>query len=303
MAATGVWLTPSQAFAAAQGIVDRIKAAAAEAPITVHRLRGDVAVLEGSGGNIVVLLRPDGKLLVDAGISVSQRQLGAALAALGPQPVTHVINTHWHFDHANGNEWLSRFSPTIIAHENTRRHLSSMQRVEDWDFDFAPLPPAALPGEVFAAEHTLTLKGNTISMRHYGPAHTDSDIAVRLVEADILHVGDTFWNGVYPFIDYSTGGSIDGSIRAAEANLAATNDRTVVIAGHGAPVSNRAGLLAYRDMLVGIRDRVAALKRQGMSVTEIVAAKPTADWDANWGGFVIDPAFFTRLVAHGVSDA
>ena len=180
--------------------------------------------------------------------------------------MTHVINTHWHFDHANGNEWLSSLSPRIIAHENTRKHLAMTQRVEDWNYDFAPLSAAALPTELFSQEHTVALKGNTIALSHYGAAHTDSDIAVRFVEADILHAGDTFWNGVYPFIDYSTGGSIDGSIRAAEANLAATTDRTVIIPGHGQPVSNRAELQAFHDMLVGIRGKVAALKRQGMTV-------------------------------------
>lgn len=175
-----------------------------------------------------------------------------------------------------------------------------MQRVEDRDYDFAPLPAAALPTEVFAAEHTLALKGSTIALSYYGAAHTDSDIAVRFVEADILHTGDIFWNGVYPFIDYLTGGSIDGSSRAAEANLAATNDRTIIIPGHGRPVSNRAELQAFRDMLVGVCTEVAALKRQGMPLAQIIAAKPTAAWDAKWGGFVIDPALFTRLVAAGV---
>jgi glyoxylase-like metal-dependent hydrolase (beta-lactamase superfamily II) len=280
--------------------VDVIKAAAARAPIQVHPLRGGVSVLEGSGGNIAVLTGREGKVLVDAGIAVSRPQLAAALAAIGPGPVTHLINTHWHFDHANGNEWLSELGPTIIAHENTPRHLAVTQRVEDWSYDFAPLPARALPTELFAKDRTLRLNGSTLALNYYGPAHTDSDISVRFTEADILHAADTFWNGSYPFIDYSTGGSIDGSIRAAEANLAATTDATIIIAGHGQPVGTRAELLAFRDMLVGIRDNVAALKRQGRSLDEIVAARPTAAWDAVWGRFVIEPALFTKLVYEGV---
>src|SRR3954470_12421871 len=294
------WLTPSQAYAEALGIVEGIKSAAATTPISIHQLRGNIAVLEGSGGNVTVLSGPDGKVLIDAGIAVSRPQVATALAAIGPEPVTHLINTHWHFDHTNGNEWLHELGPKILAHENARKHLLTTQRVEDWSYDFQPLSALALPTDVFADERTLTLNATTILLRYYGPAHTDSDISVYFREADVLHAGDTFWNGVYPFIDYSTGGSIDGSIRAAEANLAATTDRTVIIPGHGQPVSNRAELQAFHDMLVGIRGKVAALKRQGMSVAEIVAAKPTADWDAKWGGFVIDPAFFTRLVAEGV---
>jgi glyoxylase-like metal-dependent hydrolase (beta-lactamase superfamily II) len=231
---------------------------------------------------------------------VSRPQVVAALAALGPEPVTHLINTHWHFDHTDGNAWLHELSPTIIAHENTHRHLSTTQRVEDWDFDFAPLPAAALPTEVFATDRRLIFNGTNVTLRYYGPAHTDSDISVYFEEPDVLHVADTYWNGVYPFIDYSTGGSIDGSIRAAEANLALANENTIVIPGHGVPVSDRAGLQRFRDMLVTVRDRVAALKAQGRSLEEIVAARPTAAFDEVWGQFVITPALFTRLVHEGV---
>jgi glyoxylase-like metal-dependent hydrolase (beta-lactamase superfamily II) len=300
LATKGVWLTPAQAFVAAQDIVALIKSEAAKAPIATHRLRGDVVVLEGSGGNIAVLTGRDGKTLVDAGIAVSHPQVAAALAELGAEPVTHLINTHWHFDHANGNEWLGESHPQIVAHENTRKHLATMQRVEDWYYDFPPLSAAALPTDVFATEKTLRLNGTTLTLKYYGPAHTDSDISVYFTESDILHTGDTFWNGIYPFIDYSTGGSIDGSIRAADANLAATTDATIIIPGHGQPVSNRTQLRDFRDMLVGIRDKVTAQKSQGKTLEETVAAKPTAAYDARWGNFVIGPALFTKLVYQGV---
>jgi glyoxylase-like metal-dependent hydrolase (beta-lactamase superfamily II) len=292
--------TPREVFAKAQGIVDTIRTAAANAPIQVHRLRGNVSLLEGSGGNIAVLTGPDGKLLVDAGIGVSRPQLTKALAGLGPEPVTHLINTHWHFDHADGNAWLHEAGAAILAHENARKHLLSAQRVEDWDFDFPAAPPGAIPGEIFATDHTVQSNGATLALRYYGPAHTDSDISVTFVEADIVHTADIYWNGIYPFIDYSTGGSIDGTIRGAEATLAATTDTTIIVPGHGRPVSNRAELQAYRDMLVTVRDKVAALKRQGRSLEEIVAARPTAAYDAKWGQFVIGPDFFTRLVHEGV---
>jgi glyoxylase-like metal-dependent hydrolase (beta-lactamase superfamily II) len=300
IAATGAGLTPAQAFVQAQDIVAFIKSEAAKAPIATHRLRGNVVVLEGSGGNIAVLTGGDGKTLVDAGIAVSRPQVAAALAGLGPEPVTHLINTHWHFDHANGNEWLHEFSPQIVAHENTRKHLAKMQRVEDWSFDFPALSPRALPTDVFASEKTLRLNGTTLALKYYGPAHTDSDISVYFTESDILHTGDTFWNGIYPFIDYSTGGSIDGSIGAADANLAATTDKTIIIPGHGQPVSNRSELQDFRDMLVGVRENVATLKSHGKSLEDTVAAKPTAAYDAKWGNFVIGPALFTRLVYEGV---
>ncbi len=299
-AAAGGWLTPREAFAEARGLVSLIKDSAAVSPIVTHKLRNNISVFEGSGGNVAVLTGSDGKVLIDAGISVSRPQITKALADLGNEPVTHLINTHWHFDHADGNDWLNSIGAKIIAQENTRKHLSEVQRVEDWDYNFLAHSPGGIPSEVFAKEHRLKLNGSTIDLKYYGPAHTDSDISVTFTEANVVHVADTFWNGIYPFIDYSTGGSIDGTIAASDANLAATNDDTIIIPGHGKPVSNKAELKEFRDMLVSVRENVAALKRQGRSRDETVAAKPTAAFDAKWGQFVIDGGFFTRLVYEGV---
>src|SRR5262245_30457712 len=299
-AATGGWLSPAQVFAEARELVELIRSEAAKAPIQVHRLRGNVSVLEGSGGNVAVLTGRDGKALIDAGITGSRPRIVEALASLSSDPVKHLINTHWHFDHTDGNEWLHGEGAAILAHENTRKHLVMAQRVEDWDFDFPPSPPGAIPTDVFATDRTISVNGSTLALKHYEPAHTDSDISVNFTDADIIHVADTFWNGIYPFIDYSTGGHIDGTIRATDANLAATTDRTIIIPGHGKPVSNRSELKAYRDMLVAVRENVARLKRQGRSLDEIVAAKPTAAYDAKWGQFVIDPGLFTKLVYEGV---
>ena len=300
LAASGGWLSPRAAYAEARGLVTLIKDSAAKSPIAVHKLRNNISVLEGSGGNVAVLTGPDGKLLVDAGIEVSKTQMAKALGELGSDPVSHLVNTHWHFDHTDGNAWLNAAGAKIIAHENTRKHIAGIQRVEDWDYNFLPLPPGAAPTDVFSLEKNLTINGETIDLKYYGPAHTDSDISVTFRKADILHAGDTFWNGIYPFIDYSTGGSIDGTIAASDANLAASTDKTIIIPGHGTPVSNRTELQQWRDMLVGIRDKVANLKAKGMSRDEAVEAKPTKDFDARYGQFVIDPGFFTRLVYQGV---
>jgi glyoxylase-like metal-dependent hydrolase (beta-lactamase superfamily II) len=299
LAATGGWLTPRQAFAEARGLVSLIKDSAAASPIVTHKLRNNISVLEGSGGNVAVLTGPDGKVLIDAGIGVSRPQMTKALDALGAGPITHLVNTHWHFDHTDGNTWLNAAGAKIIAHENTRKHIAGIQRVEDWDYNFLPLPAGGLPTEVFSTEKNLRLNGASIALKYYGSAHTDSDISVTFGEADIVHVADTFWNGIYPFIDYSTGGSIDGMIAASDANLAATTNSTIIIPGHGKPVSNRAELQEWRDMLVAVRDNVARLKKKGMSRDETVAAKPTIAFDAKFGNFVIDPGFFTRLVYEG----
>jgi glyoxylase-like metal-dependent hydrolase (beta-lactamase superfamily II) len=276
-----------------------IRNAAGTAKIKVTKLRGNVSMLEGSGGNITLLTGRDGKVLVDAGITASRPQITEALASLSDDPVKHLINTHWHFDHTDGNGWLHSVGAEITAHENTRKHLSVTTRVEDWNFTFPPSPAGALPTKLFNAEQTLHLNGATLALKYYPPAHTDSDISVHFTDADIIDVADTFWNGHFPFIDYSTGGSVDGMIRAAEANVATVTDRTIVIPGHG-PIGNKSQLIEFRDMLVSVRDKVSTLKKQGKSLEEVVAAKPTADYDGKWGGFVIDGNFFTRLVYAGV---
>src|SRR6266446_8663804 len=218
VATTGVWLMPRRLFAVAESPVITIRNAAATAKITTHKLRGNVSTLEGSGGNIAVLTGSDGKLLVDAGITASRRALSEALANISSDPVTHLINTHWHFDHTDGNEWIHSEGAEITAHENTRKHLSENTRVDGWNFTFPPSPPGALPTKLFNRDRTLRINGEHVQMQHYAPAHTDSDISVEFMNTNILHVGDTWWNGYYPFIDYNTGGSIGGMIQAAEAN-------------------------------------------------------------------------------------
>jgi glyoxylase-like metal-dependent hydrolase (beta-lactamase superfamily II) len=276
-----------------------IRGAAATAKITIQKLHGNVSVLEGSGGNIAVLTGRDGKLLVDAGITASRPRITEALATISSDPVKHLINTHWHFDHTDGNEWVHSIGAEISAHENTRKHLSTNTRVEGWSFTFPPSPSGALPTRVLGNDLQLPLNGTTVVLAYYGPSHTDSDISVHFTDADILHAGDTWWNGHFPFIDYSTGGSIAGTIRAAEANVARVTDQTLIIPGHG-PVGGKSQLIEFRDMLVAIRDKVAARKGQGKSLDGVVAAHPTAAYDEKWGGFVIDGRTFTSLVYVGV---
>lgn len=292
-------LAPRSLFAQLDGLVENAFKEAATAKITVQTLRRNISVLLGAGGNIALLTGPDGKLLVDAEIVSARPNVSAALASINADPIKQLINTHWHFDHTGGNEWLHEAGASILAQENTRKHLSKDTRVEGWHYTFPAAPAGAIPSTVFTEDHTLHVNGATLILKHYLPAHTDSDISVHFAEADIFHTGDTFWNRNYPFIDYSTGGSIDGTIRAAEANLAKVGDKTIIIPGHGA-VGGKADLFLFRDVLVEIRDKVAALKKQGRSLDEIVAAKPTASTDAEWGDGFISQKRFIGLVFEGV---
>jgi glyoxylase-like metal-dependent hydrolase (beta-lactamase superfamily II) len=221
------------------------------------------------------------------------------LAGISDQPVKYLINTHWHFDHASGNEWGHGSGATIIAHRNTKKNLTKTIRVEDWNYTFPAAPKGALPTVVFEQEHTMQMNGKTLKMQYYGPAHTDSDISVHFQNADVLHVADTWWNGHYPFIDFNTGGNIRGMQRAADANVKRVSDKTIIVPGHG-PVGNKAQLIEYRDMLGEVTTKVEALKKQGLSLKEAVARKPIKAYDNKWGKFVINGDFFANLVYRSV---
>jgi len=262
-------------------------------------VRGGLFVLEGSGGNVTVLSAPNEKLMVDAGISYSKASMKIALTSISSAPPRYLINTHYHWDHTDGNEWVHQLGATIIAQENTLKRLSVDTRVDDWEWTFPTSPAAARPTVLMTTDKTMKFHGTTIKMKYYGPCHTDSDISVYFVEPDVLATGDTFWNGYYPFIDNENGGSIDGMIRAAKANVSNVREHTIVVPGHG-PIGDRADLIAFQDMLVAIRENVAHLKSEGKSRDEIIALKPTAAFDAKWGGFVLDGAFFTRIVYDGL---
>jgi glyoxylase-like metal-dependent hydrolase (beta-lactamase superfamily II) len=301
--AAAAYLTPRALFAQ-QGaqppaMVVQARADAAKAKITTQKLRGNVSVLIGSGGNIAVLPGPQGKLLVDTGISTSRPQITDALTAISADPIEHLINTHWHYDHTDGNSWIHSVGATIIAHEKTRFRLSNPQTIVLFNATFPALPADALPTLLFTDEHLLTTNGETLHLQHYDPAHTDTDISVHFTGADVLHTGDTWFNGAYPFIDYSTGGHIDGMIRATKRNLATGTDSTIIIPGHG-PVGNKMQLSDSYDMLTAIREKIAALKQQGKSADEAVAAKPTAQFDDRFAKGFVTPEMFVKLVYQGV---
>jgi glyoxylase-like metal-dependent hydrolase (beta-lactamase superfamily II) len=271
----------------------------AEGDIVTQTLRGNASVLMGSGANIVVLSGDHGKFLVDAGISVSEAKVRAALNEISPSPVTYVVNTHWHWDHTDGNGWMQQSGATIIAHQNTLKHLSQATHVDDWNWTMPPVPAGARPTILVGDGTTFIFAGDTIHVDHYGPAHTDGDVAVYFEKADVLALGDTFWNGNYPFIDNQDGGNINDAIKWADKTIERITDKTIVVPGHG-PVGTRAQLIEFRNMLATVRDNVAALKRQGKSLDEVIAAKPSAAFDEKWGLFVIDPAHFIRLVYAGL---
>jgi glyoxylase-like metal-dependent hydrolase (beta-lactamase superfamily II) len=296
-AAAAAPLVPCSLFAQQpQDFLTKARAANANNKITATPLRRNVTFLGGAGGNIAVLTAKEGKLLVDSGYAPCQSQLSAALAAINADPIQVLINTHWHFDHTDGNDWMHSAGATIWAHENTRYRMSSTQNIVAYHAIIPPAPTGALPTILVNSYRHLSDGTSTLKLTHYDPAHTDTDLSVHFTEADILHCGDTFWNGFYPFIDYSSGGNINGMIIATEQNLATAGADTIIIPGHG-PLGNKAQLTEFRDMLVGSRDNIAKLKKEGKSLDETVAAKPTAAYDEKWGK---KPEAFIGYVYQGV---
>jgi glyoxylase-like metal-dependent hydrolase (beta-lactamase superfamily II) len=208
--------------------------------------------------------------------------------------VRFVTNTHWHGDHTGGNENMGKTGAILVAHENVRKRMSVEQFNAAMDRKTPASPEAALPVVTFTDTVTFHWNGDEIRVAHVAPAHTDGDAYIRFVKADVVQMGDLLFNGGYPFVDVSSGGRIDGVIAAADQVLAASGEKTRIIPGHG-PLAARADLQTYRDMLKTVRDRIARLKAEGRSRDEVIAAKPTAEYDAKWGTGFMKPEMFTGL--------
>ncbi len=206
-----------------------------------------------------------------------------------------MVNTHYHGDHTGGNENLGEAGALLVAHENVRRRMAAGTFMKAFNRQVEPAPDGALPVVTFSDAVSFHWNGEEIRVFFVGPAHTDGDSIIHFVKADVFHMGDTLFNGMYPFIDVSAGGRIDGMIAAADRILKVADDKTRLIAGHG-PVATKADLQAYRDMLAQVRDRVAKLKAEGKTAEQIVAAKPTADLDEKWGGGFMEPDNWVGLV-------
>jgi len=269
------------------------RAQTAAVPIEALKLSDTLTMLSGPGGNVVVLNGPDGKIVVDTFVQGVWPALKQRLDAMGNAPIKLVIDTHWHFDHTDNNESFRNAGAGVLAHENTRKRLSESNDLLGMHFN--PAPAAARPTDTFTQTRTMQANGERVDLGYIPPAHTDTDIYIHYTRANVLHLGDVFFNGMYPFIDASTGGSINGMITGTERMLKMANDTTKVVPGHG-PLGDRPALTKYRDVLVTVRDRVRKLKEAGRSVQDVVTAKPTADLDATWGKGFMQPDVFVTIV-------
>ena len=273
-------------------------------PLETQRLGEDLTMLSGPGGSVVVLNGPDGKFVVDTFVAPAWPRLRKALDGLGNAPVKYVIDTHWHFDHTDNNAHLHAAGATVLAHENTKKRMTEphvlpvLYRGPNGalvDVHVPPSPVEALPQQTFRASYKLQANGETLALQHVPAAHTDTDIYVHFEEANVIQMGDLFFNWMYPYIDPSTGGKVTGMIAAADKILSLAGNDTKIVAGHG-PLGNKADLTTFRDMLVTSRDRVEKLKSAGKSAQEAVAEKPFADLDPVWGNGIINSEQWVQIV-------
>lgn len=249
----------------------------AEETAPVHRLDAGSVVLLGPNGNVIIVAGPGGVLLVDDERAADAAEIRAAADAVSTGGVRYVINTHWHLDHSGSNAAFGGEGAVLIAHRNVRTRLAADQFMAAYNRTIPASPEAAWPGVVYDTAMTVHFGGETLTLRHTPAAHTDGDTLVRLERANAVHMGDVFFNGLFPFIDRSSGGGIEGLIAAVDAGLALSDDRTTIVPAHG-DLTDRAGLQAYRDMLREVADRVRAAREAGRTEAEVVAMKPAATY-------------------------
>jgi len=283
----------------AQPQPDRVvqgRAAALTAPITTTKLYNNVYLLSnGVGGNMALQTGPEGNILVDSSFSTAVPKIREAIAGVSHDAPDALINTHWHYDHTDGNEALHAAGFSIFAHRKTRERMATAQTIPFFHIVMPASPADALPSITFDDALHAWHNGDSLDMVHFDPAHTDTDIYVHFHNANVLHMGDTWFNGMYPFLDEATGGRIGGMIDAEAKALALAGNDTKIIPGHG-PLGSKADLQKSHDMLSAIRDKVAALKAAGASEQEAIAKKPTAEFDAVWAKGFLTADLFTGIV-------
>ena len=285
----------AQQGGAANDALAAARARFGKAPIESTKLSDNLTLLRGPGGNVVVLNGKDGKLLVDTFTQLAWDRFKKTLDDMSNAPLKLAVNSHWHWDHTDNNANVHDAGATLIAHENTLKRLSETHDLDVIGLHFDPSPANALPQKTFKESYQMNFSGEHIALGHLAPAHTNSDIYIHFQKSNVLHMGDTFFNGFYCYIDHGTNGSISGMIGAATKMLAMVDSETKIVPGHG-PLGNKTDLKNFRDMMITARARVQKLKTSGKSLEQAVAAKPLSDLDAVWGNGTLNGDSFVHVI-------
>ena len=283
------------------GLLALSTSAAAEEEIAIKTLpvKDSIYMIVGQGGNIGLFIGEDGTFLIDDQFApLTPKHLEAIKEAGGEIP-KFLINTHYHSDHTGGNENLGKAGTLIFSHDQVRERLTVETVIKAFNMVTPPLPKAALPVVTFSSDITFHINGDTLRAFHVSRAHTDGDSVIHFQSANVIHAGDVFFNGFYPFIDVAHGGTVKGTIQAADAILALADEDTKIIPGHG-PLGDKKQLQAYRDMLGTAYDALSRLKAEGLTVEDAVARKPLADLEERWGGGLFPGDTWVGLIYSGL---
>jgi len=299
IAATGLLLLslPTQAheYMTLDELTEAFGMDLANAQIRTQTVAPGIHVLFGVGGNVVASIGDHGVLMVDSQFPQMIPRISAAIGELGGEGIDFTINTHWHFDHADGNPALGRDGSWIVSQVNSRRMMGGKHAIDmvSVAYEQPPYPDEAMPVITYTDHMQFHFNGETVDLFHFGPAHTTGDTAVYFRDSNVVHMGDVF-NAGYPFIDAGNGGDLDGMIRFCKKVRSQLNDNSIVVPGHG-PVLGYADMENYIDMLETVRDRISAMIHDGRSLEEVIAAAPTAEFDEKYGNpaQLIDRAYMS----------
>ncbi|HEU4708350.1 MAG TPA: MBL fold metallo-hydrolase [Methylophilaceae bacterium] len=274
----------------------------AEEGIQVSQVRNNIYLLVSpAGGNVVAMTGTDGVFMVDTQLPGRSAKVEEAISEVSSQPIRYVLNTHYHSDHTGGNTHFGDKGPVIIAQENVRKRLSNRQFISYFNREMLPLPKVGLPSLTFTTDMTLYQNGEEIRLFNLSAAHTDGDAGAFFANANVLVTGDTVSNGSYPFIDVEHGGSIKGMLKAAEVFLSIANEGTTIIPGHGQPM-NKTELQAYHDMIATIEDRIETAVEAGKTLEQVLAAKPTQEFDAKMKKGIVSGDALTNLAYEDLAE-
>ena len=263
--------------------------------IQTEKLADTVYMMTGAGGNLGLSVGEDAVFVIDDQFAPLTPKIQAEIAKLTDKPVKFLLNTHWHFDHVGGNENLGKAGALIFAHENVRKRMSTEQFMEFFGMKTKPEPKVALPVVSFTRDLAFHLNGDEIRVFHVARAHTDGDSIIHFSKSDVIHMGDSFFNKLYPFIDTSSGGTVEGVLAAVDRVLKMAGDKTRIIPGHG-PLASKADLKAYRDMLAAVSGNIRGQVKARKTLEQVVASKPTAKYDDVWGKGFLPPEKFVSML-------